>query len=1161
MTCPACGATAPAEARYCPACGHALVARHDERRLATVLFADLVDFTTFSESADPEHVKDLVDRCFEALSADVTAYGGQVDKIIGDALVALFGAPVAHEDDAERAVRCGLQMQRTLARVRTAHDLAAEMRIGVNSGEVLVGALRAGGDYTAMGDVVNTASRLQTAAEPGRVVVGPSTHAATHHAVRYESLGALVVKGREETVDAWVAVEALAPPGKRRRARTPLVGRDPELTLLRGIVDAALARGRAHLVLLTGDAGVGKSRLAGEVARHAEAERDASVLRGECVPYGEDVWWPIAETIRTACELSSTATLEESRENISGNVAHAIGRPVDDAEVVRVARGLLYLLGFAEEFNNIDPSRARDDALRSAQGLYSYLARKQPLVIVLSDVHWADEMVLELVERMLEWLRALPFVLLATARPELKDRWRPEPGRHDLTVLNLEPLDANAIATLVDELLGDAATPELVSLLHERSGGNPFFVEELAALIRESGAATGGVEAGRLPATLQGLVAARLDALPAAERMVLEDCAVVGSNGSVDAVHALAAPNAASVDAARALHGLVDRELIELHDDEFRFPSEVVREVAYGTLTKADRARRHAALGDYLAERTGGDDTTAVSERVAHHFGTAAELLREIGTVAGMDAGLPDRALLALERAADRARGAEVWKTAARLYDQALAVMPAGTPDETRWRLLLGRARALAEQRELVEARRDVEDILEEASDEPRTTARGLTLLAEIEHMEGQGNDSIRTFERALAMWRSIGDEQGVAEALRGRGITAMFLGDLDGADAYFSEAHEVFRRIGDRRGEAWAVQNLATISFFRGQPQAAEQRLSAAGEMFHDLGDWGGLNWSFAVLAWVRFMQGRLDEAEAIALEQLPESDANGNRWVSGILGVLLANIGLWSGRPQTAVGRARDAVARFAAIGDSWGGDQARAALVRSLGASGRVEDALHEIELGQVSGAGSNDALNDLVRAQLLVHVGDHEALASALHLGARDDYYTLDTERRLVLGLALLQAGRHAEAVAELEAARSHLGDPGAGAGTAVAAALGLAYVAAGRAADAQELAEAGAGRGTYLDRLQGATAGAFAQLQLGAAGAAGTFDALVAQADATESKLDQAIARLARARAWRALDRPDAETAEADARGRCRSVGVDLGGWDAVFTRAARGDRA
>ena len=292
MRCGSCGADAPDEARFCPSCGHTLVTRPDERRVATVLFADLVGFTTFSESADPEHVKNLVDRCFERLVADVTAFGGQVDKIVGDAIVALFGAPVAHEDDAERAVRAALQMQRTLATLRQDLRVSAEMRVGVNTGEVLVGAMRAAGEYTAMGDVVNTASRLQAAARPGQVIVGPLTHEATRRVVRYEPLGALVVKGREEPVEAWTAEEVIALPGQQpKQTRASLVGRDPEMSLLRRMLDAALNRQRAQLVLLFGEAGVGKSRLAVELAAMAYEERSATVLKAPCLPYGEaNVW-------------------------------------------------------------------------------------------------------------------------------------------------------------------------------------------------------------------------------------------------------------------------------------------------------------------------------------------------------------------------------------------------------------------------------------------------------------------------------------------------------------------------------------------------------------------------------------------------------------------------------------------------------------------------------------------------------------------------------------------------------------------------------------------------------------------------------------------------------------------------------------------------------
>ncbi|MDQ3756344.1 MAG: AAA family ATPase, partial [Actinomycetota bacterium] len=377
MTCPACAASVPDNARFCPSCGQVLSSRGDERRIVTVLFADLVGFVTLSENRDPEQVKNLVDRCFERLVADVNAFGGRVDKIVGDAIVALFGAPVAHEDDAERAVRAALQMQRTLASLTGELEAEVQLRIGVNTGEVLVGALRAGGDYTAMGDVVNVASRLQTLAGPGQVVVGPATYAATRDVVEYDCLGDVQARGREELVTAWQAVAAPAPPGYRpRRAPTPLVGRNEELGLLRRALSAAVSRRRAHLVLLLGEAGVGKSRLASELATEADAEHDALVLEGRCVPYGEaNVWWPVAEAVRQACGIEPSDPDDVSAEKSLTAVQTATGLDDDSAEVARLADGLRYLMGDEDALANVDPQRAREDANRSLLALLEALAQ------------------------------------------------------------------------------------------------------------------------------------------------------------------------------------------------------------------------------------------------------------------------------------------------------------------------------------------------------------------------------------------------------------------------------------------------------------------------------------------------------------------------------------------------------------------------------------------------------------------------------------------------------------------------------------------------------------------------------------------------------------------------------------------------------------------
>ena len=1130
--------------------------------MVTVVFADLVGFTTFSETADPEHVKHLVDTCFEVMAREVTAFGGQVDKIVGDALVAMFGAPVTHEDDAERAVRCALQMQAQLAGLREREGLLIEMRVGINTGEVLVGALRGGGDYTAMGDVVNTASRLQTVAQPGQVVVGPSTYTATRDAVRYSPLGALAVKGRERLVDAWVALDALAPPGTRqRRERTPFVGRDTEIALLRGIFASAEAHHRAHFVLVTGDAGVGKSRLVEEASEEAIADHGARILRGRCIPYGEDVWWPITEAVRDACGLEGDEGPEETRARIVSTVAAATSKPETDPEVDRITRALLYPLGHAEELHDIDPTRARDDVMRSLQVLLSGMTREHMLVVVLSDLHWADDLVLDSIDRLLEGLRALPLVLLATARPELLERWQPRPGRHNLVVLNLDPLDLEAVTTIAQRLLPDQLDDDIADLLYERSGGNPFFVEELVALLREQSpeptSVLADLQAADLPATLRGLVSARLDALAADERNVLEDCAVVGAHGTESALRALTEARDDPTDVRDALERLSNRGLVELEDGEYSFVSEVVREVAYATLTKAERARRHVVLGEWLAQVSPHEGSAAaLVERAAHHYGTAAELLQELGSLEGISPDLADRALQVLERAAARATDAEIWRSAFRLYDRCLALLPASAPDEVRHRLLLGRATALAEQREITAAGDDIQTVLNHPDVPPRVVARACTILGGLRQKEGDYEGALAILADAIERWRRLADDRGLAIALRARGMTLLFSGDLDAADEDCREALELYRRAEDRRGEAWSIQNLSTIAFFRGDPARAEERLAVASDRFRELGDWGGLNWSTSLLAWVRFQQGRRHEAEQLALEALPESEERGDRYVTGLLDLLLGSIALWSGRITTAVERADQALARFRAINDPWAIGQAQALAIRALAAAGRISDALACLPPGE--GAPRPRPAPLVPRAQMLAHIGSPEAQSEIARIGAPDAAargVLMDTEFRRTLGLVLLQAGRVNDALTELEGAVAALGDVN----VATDAVLALTYVAAGRSAEAGTLVAAHDGdeRATYLDRLWLGLAGAFVELQTGAPTALDSFDALVEDADRTDSRLDQALAHLARAHAAESLGAAVAGTARAEADRRLRAIGLEAPGWDRVFSLAAR----
>lgn len=1160
MTCPSCGAGTPEAARFCPECGQPLVRRPDERRLVTVLMADIAGFTSLAESADPEHVKILLDRCFDRLVSDVTAFGGQLDKIVGDELVAQFGAPVAHEDDAERAVRAALQMRETVADLGRELETPVALRIGINTGEVVVGALRAGGDPTVMGDVVNIASRLQTSAVPGQIVVGPATHDATRACVSYETLGPLSVKGREEPVDAWIALEAIAPPGRRRKARkAPLVGRDSELGTLRHTLHLAVSRRRAHLVLLLGDAGVGKTRLASELASHARSEYRARILSGQCAPYGDaSPWAPVAEALRQACGVESGCSPDVLSEHTRLAAAAALGLPVDDAEVRRVAEGLLYVTEGLSR-SGVDPTRARDDALRAVQAYLEGLVSKTPLVLVLSDLHWADDLVLELLNRLLARLRNLPFVLVGTARPGFEERWQPAPGRHNALVVHLDPLDPEATSELVAELLGQPVGEDVAAFLRDRSGGNPFFVEELVALLRESEEAEpGDLRPERirgLPATLHGLVAARLDALEPAERSLLEDFAVVGTGGPVSPALALAGVP----DTAGLLANLADRDLLVLDGDEYHFKSALIRDVAYGTLTKAERARRHAALAPIL--RVHGVHLT---EQVSHHLAVAAELVDELGPVDGVDDDIRTRALEALALAARQAEDTEGWLAAGRLYDRSLGLI---TGDEPLQRLpaLLGRARARSAQRELDLARTDALAVLEaaRAAQDARLEAQALSLLGVIQQHAGEHDAAKRTLADAERRFREMGDASGVASALRDLGVTHLFCGELDEAERLLSEALDTYRSVGDERGVAWAMQNLAWIAFTRGRIVEAEARLHEAADRFAEVGDWGGLGWAFGLLAFVRYHQGRLDEAEELASQIAVEGRETGNPWAVGMMEVLLSNVALWRGRGEEAVRRGREAIALFREIGDRFGEVQAGSILARALAALAKWSE--YEVCLAELDDAVRSQpdpdqhALTRLISAAVALQCGNPSvALARATEAleQAGEGESLGSSERSGTLGGALLQSGRVDDAVAVLSSA--YAASRADGPRAALGGLLALSYAAAGALADAARvIAELDAILGgTYMDRVVAHWARGFLALQRGdTPGAAAAFDAACALVDGTDLRVDTAIATLARARALEALGLAEATTALVQAADQLDALGIEATGWETVFALA------
>jgi class 3 adenylate cyclase/predicted ATPase len=1175
MTCPTCGATVADGARFCSSCGHPLASRGDERRIATVLFADLVGFTTLSEARDPEEVKNLVDSCFERLVQEVNAFGGKVDKIIGDAILALFGAPVAHEDDAERAVRAALRMQETLRTYCADTGAQIQLRIGVNTGEVLVGSLRAGAEYTAMGDVVNTAQRLQTMAAPGSVVVGAATHGATRDVIDYRSMGSIAAKGREEPVDAWEAVATLLPPGYRpRRVQTPFVGRDSELGILTNAVDAAVSRSRAHLVLLLGEAGVGKSRLAAEVSQRACASHHALVYEGRCVPYGEaNVWWPVAEALRQACGITPDDGASAARELCADAVAGALEQSTDADEVRRVVNGLLHLMGYETPIEEIDAQRAREEAHRSVLAFIEGSARRRPVVVMLSDLHWADDVVLEMIDALADRLSRSRFVLVATARHALNERWRMPTGRHNNVLVNLDPLDRLATGALLESLAESGLDTELRDALLDRSGGNPFFLEELVALVAETEGATGAGAVDRrggvvgLPDTLRGLVAARIDGLTGDERGTLEDASVWGRSGPIEALDRMAEEVRSVTDIGAVLSGLVDKEILVVTGSRWSFRSDLIREVAYGTMTKADRARRHYGIAHFLEHNMAHKDDASLRavDVIAHHYAAAAELSREIGSVEWLPDKVTTQALEWLEQAARRAELAQMPPVADRLFGQALDLVDPADGIR-RARLLLGRARAEASLRELPQARKMIESAsaLGEEHGEGAIVAQARLALGDVQQKSGELDEAVATFDEAVERFAHLGDRAGMAEALRQRGMTYIFSGSNDEAEASISEAHELFAELGDRRGEAWALQNLAWISYIDGRADEAETRLSESAELFETIDDRGGLAWARGLLGFVRYHQGRFEEAEHLATEVIADARERGDRWGQGMMLTLTAAVRLWSGRAESAVDPADQSLALFRSIGDRFGESQSVGMLGRSLVTAGRVAEGFQVLHHGleQFASESGLDEQELAVAAALLLsatQVGDVERVADVLE--------RVPASARGGLGMVEIAVGRALAALHlgdvdhAVDALQRSVADEGARSGFAHSA-LAVAAAAAGRRAemlDAIAAVDALPGA-TYLDVTTARLAGELARAAAGEEAAVGGFTELVATVDETQDRCAQAIVRLAEALALDALGLPTAEWALDEAERRLDELDIDASGWRTTFARALATDK-
>ncbi|CAN5605955.1 hypothetical protein BH23ACT3_BH23ACT3_05190 [soil metagenome] len=1038
MKCPSCAQLLPDGARFCPSCGHSMTSipspSSEERRVVTVLFADVVGFTALAEHRDPEQVKRLVESAFARLADDVTRFGGRVDKILGDAVIALFGAPVAHEDDAERAVRSGLRMHDTLERF--ARDVPGlgevKLRIGINTGEVLVGTLT-GSDYTAMGDVVNTAARLQSLAPPGGVLVGDATRVLCSDSIVFDEAETAQLRGRERSEQVWLATGIDGAGTRRKRSSAGrYVGRSVERELLRSITELVRV-GRSGLVSVTGEAGIGKSRLIDEaLAEFRAATPEAIVLEGACSPYGEaNVWAPISAGVASHYGLERGRTAEEIRRLATDNAESIFGVSPDAPGARQELEALLHLLGHPSELDRLDPAGARDVLFGTVIAGLRRRAEVGPIVVWIDDLQWAHALLIELLEVLARSTVGLPVLIVTASRPAddavaPAARWPTVVDRAMTFQLPLEPLGEVESFELVDELTHGRTSLGLRQRIVERSGGNPLFLTELAMLALGSDGSdgtdhrnsdqNGDEDDHELPGTLRALIAARLDQLPSDERTVIDNAAILGSEGPIGGLRRFADELGQRFDTA-FVDSLAAGGLLEFDGSWWRFRSDVVREVAYQTLTKQARAQRHAGVAHVMLQ-----SDTAPLDELAHHAATAAELLAELGSVPGVEPSIGTQAVELLQRAAQRSYDMGGHRHGVHYARRALALAPDDA--ESRRPLLLLLADGLVEMRAFDEACADLDEVLASsaAADDRVSEGAALRLLGTAAQLEGDLVTAREQLGRAVEIFREIDDPARLALALRSRGYAEVLGGSLQDAEWYLGEADGLYGALGDDRGRAWVAQHRSWVSFLAGDNAEAEERLAHAISTFEELGDHSGAAWSRGLLAFVMYFERRFDAADQLANDVLVEARQWGDEWAASMMLTLLANLRMWTGRFAEAVGFADNALAGFRSTGDRFGMLQAMSPLNRARVALGRTNDAERGLaEILAVSDSFGGLAFPTIATSGLAMHLGQGRRSID-LAMQAIDRMAVTGSsidEARIQLSLGHLQIGDADEALAALE----------------------------------------------------------------------------------------------------------------------------------------------
>jgi class 3 adenylate cyclase/tetratricopeptide (TPR) repeat protein len=970
--------------------------------LVSILFVDLVGFTASSDDADPEDVRDALARYHAVARERIEAYGGTLEKFIGDAVMAVFGAPVAYGDDAERAVRAGLRVLESVAALREdGFSLAA--RAAVNTGEAIVSVNRRdAGDALAIGDVVNTASRLQSAAPVGRLVVGAETRRATRHAVAYEQLTPLDAKGKAKPIEIWLATRVVSEPAERPGTSGRFVGRARELDLIRSVWRQATLERRPHVVTVVGPTGIGKSRLCREVAAEVDAG-DGLLLRGRCLPYEEQTGYHAsAQLVRQAFGIFDSDTQAVARAKLDDGVTALLPA----AEAADTARNLALLLGLGTD----TPVKKQRLLFLAIRRMIECLGDDRPTLVVFEDIHWAAPSELDLLEYLGAQLRDTAALLVVLSRPELLDErpWGARLPAH--TSIALDPLSPNETREMATGLVGDGPdVGETVDRLVDVSDGNPLFVEELSAALADGASGTG------LPVTVTAAIASRLDLLPTRLRSVLFSAAVVGRTFWRNVLDAIADDDA--VD--EALDELEGRDLVRREHDsrlegdvEYRFRHALIRDVAYSTLPRAERAARHADVARYIEAQV-GDDAGPVAWILAHHWRVAGE---------------PTRAVPHLLAAAAVAERGWATREVVDLYSQALDL--AADP-ETRAVIRLRRGMALKALDADHEAAEQLAAVLPELQGVDRLD--GLLYAGRAEIWCERHEEALRYGKQALAFAEELGDPDGraaalalVSNALAMRGDE----GDVERAVAMGDEALELWPRGARGYEHADHLHLQADVKYwtgdYRGATALAVRAREAGGEVqsMHALLRGGGIDAMVSVgLGEHEAALAKLDAIIAVAHE-LGETAAFLPNYQSVIFREVY-DLDAARAASEAALDASRDlpfGMPRRFALSDLLqtallGGDVGRA----QADWPALWEDAADAtgwtrwLILGRLAVARSEIAL----RAESPEIAA--EWAAKALGITTRTRRRKYEVLARAHLGRALVPLGRHAEALAELRSA--------------------------------------------------------------------------------------------------------------------------------------------